>query len=205
MNTWVDLIIMRWDQSINNLVSWGSQPILRLFCWALLDFEGLHSPFCSGYWMYRWCSNFWLMLRKLLHVPLLIILYLFAVKKIVILIESDWIVLLIVKSQTSWMLSSSIISHGFDEVLSFIDNNFVWLGGIVFVFKVKLIWRKGLNGQVSGQDSSILCNNVCSFSNSSGSEVIEIWFVSLCHRYDINTQIIKPTNYNINSSTVNKI
>ena len=129
------------NHMINSPVSWDYRPNSQLFCWVLLDFGGHRSPSCFGCWRYRWCSSFWLLLRMHLRVPGLLIMYLLAVEKMVVLVISDGVVLLVVQSDSCGVFGSSSILHGFNKVLAFVDNNFVGLGWIVLILKVKLVWR----------------------------------------------------------------
>lgn len=74
-----------------------------------------------------------------LRVPGLLIMYLLAVEKMVVLVISDGVVLLVVQSDSCGVFGSSSILHGFNKVLAFVDNNFVGLGWIVLILKVKLV------------------------------------------------------------------
>ena len=105
------------------------------------------------------------MIHKLLRVPESKFKYLFEVEVLVFLIVVDTIVLLVIQSQTSRVLGSSTVSHGLNKVLAFINNYFVGLGGVIFIFKIEFVDWKGLDGKVGGKNGSILCDDVGSLGN----------------------------------------
>lgn len=97
------------------------------------------------------------------------------------LVVSYWVILLVVESHTGRVLGSSLVAHSVDEILSLVDDNFVGDIGIFLILDFKLVGGECLDGQVGGQDGSILGHNVGSLCNSSGSDVIKIRFVCLSH------------------------
>jgi len=176
--------INRWhiEGIISILDSWDFWPAPRLSCWVLPGFEEHRYPSCSGCWRCRWCSSSWLLIHKLLRVPESKFKYLFEVEVLVFLIVVDTIVLLVIQSQTSRVLGSSTVSHGLNKVLAFINNYFVGLGGVIFIFKIEFVDWKGLDGKVGGKNGSILCDDVGSLGNVAWGEVVKIGFICFGHQ-----------------------
>ena len=111
--------------------------------------------------------------------------YLLQVEQLVVLVVSDGVVLLIVEPQAGGVLGPPVVAHSLHEVGPLVHHHVVGLAGIVFILERVLVGGEGLDGQVGSQNSSVLGHDVCCFSNTSRSEVFQVWFVSLCHRYVI--------------------
>lgn len=61
-------------------------------------------------------------------------------------IKVDSVVLLVVESDACRVFADTLVVDGLDEVLPLIDNNFVFLVGIVFIFDFELIGGELLDG-----------------------------------------------------------
>ena len=118
----------------------------------------------------------------LLRVPALIIKYLFEVEMFIFGIIVNRVIFLVVKPQAGRMFCSSLVSHGLNEVFALVNNYFVGLGGVIFIFEIKLIGREGLNGEVGGKDGSIFCHDVGCFCDIARSKVIKVGLICFCHR-----------------------
>lgn len=93
----------------------------------------------------------------------------------------DGVVFLVVESQSGRMGADPFVLHGFDEVLALIDNNFVGLGGIVFIFQLKFVAGEGLDWQVGGQNGTVFSHNVGGLCDVARGDVVEVRFVCFGH------------------------
>ena len=112
-------------------------------------------------------------------------MYLLQVEQLVVLVVADRVVLLVVQPQAGRVLGPPVVAHRLHEVGPLIHNHVVGLAGVILILERVLIGGEGLDWQVGGQNSPVLGHDVCRLSNASRSEVVQVWFVSLCHRYVI--------------------
>lgn len=80
--------------------------------------------------------------------------YFFKVKRRKIRILSYSVVLLIVKSNSGFVLANSMISEGLQEVQSLVDDNFMSNAGILFVNQIEFVLGHRLNRKIGSADGS---------------------------------------------------
>jgi len=88
------------------------------------------------------------------------------------------VILLVVKSDALFMFGNTIVSDGFNEVDSLINDNLMLCVWIIFVFEFEIILWKCLNGEIGSTDSTLLAKDVSGFSNTTSNNVVKVWFVS---------------------------
>jgi len=104
---------------------------------------------------------------------------------VLFVIGSDSIVLLVIKSDSCRMFGPSFVSHSLKKDFSLIDNNVFLDVWIFLIFQFKVVGGESLDGEIGGANGSVFGHYVCSLSNTSSGNVINVGFVSLSHRYDM--------------------
>ena len=114
----------------------------------------------------------------------------------IVLVVAHGIVLLVVQSQAGGVLGTTVVLHGLNEVGALVDNDLVGLGGVVFILEVELIGGELLDRQVGGQEGSVVGHDVGSLCYSASGHVVDVGFVCLSHRYDINILVNQKLSSN---------
>jgi hypothetical protein len=91
---------------------------------------------------------------------------------------------LIVETDSGLVLGDSLVPEGLKQVHSLINNDVVLDIGILFVLNFEVVGGEQLDGEVGSTDGALVADDVCSFSNATVQDVVDVWFIGLCHGYD---------------------
>lgn len=70
-------------------------------------------------------------------------------------VEVDRVVLLVVQSDTGFILADSLVGECLEEIGPLVDNNVVLLVGIILIFQLEVVGGKLLDGQIGSANGSL--------------------------------------------------
>ncbi len=101
-----------------------------------------------------------------------------------VFIGSDSIVLLVVKSDSSRVFSSSLVSNSVKQVFCLVDDDVGLDAGVFLIFDFEVVSWEGLDGEVGCADGSVSGHNVSSLGHASCGNIVDVGFICFSHRYE---------------------